>query len=627
MLTCTTNFFAESLEAFIEAVSSPTAMTRDEMIDWIESKKLRNGFGKLDYEEVKHMSGYGDYWLLEDIPLDKVDGKASFPPRRGRRRTPIIVAGSPSDGYEVLDGRHRTAEARNAGEKTIKAWVGYWVEDQGLRDAINAMTMLEGSKLDRKYALAAVRSLRARLPEMKKIFGTRAEAALTRYKTVSEHLLIEMASKSWNQYFEPGWHLYVHADMDQGPSERLTKYVVGILKGSKDKEQKLYKTYENRPYSTPVQFKPEMTLADAIRFLREKGYKDITAHDPLKDGKAKYFHGERRSGVVRPFKGVVYHGTPDIKFFTTIEGASDLGRGSHLKSLNGDGDALSLTTAFKVAAEFANDDRGIGMIVEMKADLNVYYAGRGEDDYDEIDPPDEADAVAIPVGNYDEKEIALLRWDNNLDVIAVHLQIGKKWHRYATTQSEVNYHGEWIAYVREWLEAVFGKDFSEVVEKHSGSDNPDSFELEDGTLRWPDLTVFAATNKMYFEHTEVEGQFFDATSFLKAAEKMTVQAEGYEYVGSHDPSSLVAGDRIVSAAAFVYATKKLYTGTHHGDAVQKAKDAGEDIMDPDDPERVDLDKIHVDLFLTRNNKVLDRFGADQHFGVAGSEHLHLQKQP
>lgn len=219
-----------------------------------------------------------------------------------------------------------------------------------------------------------------------------------------------------------------------------------------------------------------------IQVLINKGYVDIT-NIAKKTGKKSTYAGkeEIEEGTVKPFKGKTYHGTEDTFFFTNTYNSVDLGMGSHLQSLQG-GDAFSVTPNIEVAKSFS--DSG-GVVIEFDSDLTVYYAGKDEDDLDEIDYPPECDAVAIPHGTYEEEEFAVIQWSDNLIAVAIHLLLPSKvWKRYGVKASDVEYFGELKAFLESYFSDVFGKEIVEFLDwlRDHGVDlsDPKTFYEEEG---------------------------------------------------------------------------------------------------------------------------------------------------
>ncbi len=104
-------------------LSESGTMTSDEMEAWIESNELTDAFGELDYNDIKHIAGYSDAWVLRTFK-PHVLADFEVPPQGDEPRdTPVIVLDLGEGSYEVLDGKHRVAEHNYAG-KPIKAWVG-----------------------------------------------------------------------------------------------------------------------------------------------------------------------------------------------------------------------------------------------------------------------------------------------------------------------------------------------------------------------------------------------------------------------------------------------------------------------------------------------------------------------
>jgi len=281
--------------------------------------------------------------------------------------------------------------------------------------------------------------------------------------------ILEMAA-AYRSEFEPGYQVFAR----RGPGEEVPsmgRYVIGTI----GNERGLYQvsTVSSFPQIVPnerlqkllgkefgsfEEVEPEVRQA-----LLDSGYEDIT--EVSKSGTSTYFGGEiAEEGTVQPFEGTLYHGTPDLMFFSTTYQARDLGGGSHLFSLQG-GDVFSLTPNKSVAEGYADDGQGVvGMVLEFEVKLTIYYAGREEDDLDEIQYPPEADAVAIPYGRYEEDEIALLQWGDNLFLKALHLKTPEGWERYPVNQGHIEYFGEFSAFLGDYLADCFGEEMNDVFE-------------------------------------------------------------------------------------------------------------------------------------------------------------------
>lgn len=291
---------------------------------------------------------------------------------------------------------------------------------------------------------------------------------------------MEMA-RPLDKRLQPGYEVFVLRDEETGRIQvDKPQYVLGKAKGEKDK--KLF--YMD---GRPVNFKKDLDLKGALELMKSKGYEKV-GHKKISSGEATYAGGKKhKSGVVEQWKGTVYHGTNDIDFFSSTYNSSDLGGGSHLQSLN-QGDAMSVTPNIEVAKSFAFDSEKIGMIIEFKADLKLYYASLDEDDLDEIDLPDGVHAVAIPYGQYQEDEFAIVMWDSPdmLSVVAVHLPmdggVKPKFKRYEADASQAEYQGMWMAYLGDWLKDIYGGDVSRMV--YDYGDNPtDATEIEGGIIQ------------------------------------------------------------------------------------------------------------------------------------------------
>jgi hypothetical protein len=302
---------------------------------------------------------------------------------------------------------------------------------------------------------------------------------------VARSALVEMAMKKRGDDFEPGWRMFARKDEEGGgPS----KYVVGRRTG--EKEEGLYPVHGNTVSERSV-LPDGLTAKKVIQKLIDAGYKDVTDQTDLMGGTASYYDGEKPSGTVVLFSGKLYHGTEDLEFLSTAYDSTKVGRGSHLQSLN-DGDALSLTPDFSIAEGFSE---GI-MVVEFEArDMKVYRAGLEEDDLDEIDLDElgDVDGVALPAARFgDEKEIALVKWDNGLSVKAVHLKVGSSWRRYVVDQSHVVNFGEWSSFLGKWMGDIYGHEFVDrLIDDFVGAEGKHDWKLGDrgGWIEWSNGVV------------------------------------------------------------------------------------------------------------------------------------------
>ena len=98
----------------------PEQMSNDEMMQWIEENNLSDWQGTLDYNTIEQIARTPEsgQWELRSISLSPFEWMAK--PRKGKRLTlPVIMD---EDG-NVLDGKHRIAEAKYLGETKIEAWV------------------------------------------------------------------------------------------------------------------------------------------------------------------------------------------------------------------------------------------------------------------------------------------------------------------------------------------------------------------------------------------------------------------------------------------------------------------------------------------------------------------------
>ena len=109
-------------------------MDGDTMLEWLVAHRCRDAFGALGLDGAKEIAHYADRWDLTNLNPKQL-GDQSFPPRRGSRALPIVV-GLAEGVYEVLDGKHRVAEANYAGAPTIQAYVGKFFGDTDPKPAV-----------------------------------------------------------------------------------------------------------------------------------------------------------------------------------------------------------------------------------------------------------------------------------------------------------------------------------------------------------------------------------------------------------------------------------------------------------------------------------------------------------
>lgn len=100
-----------------------STLTRSQMTKFILDNHIKDYHGTLDYQEAKMMSGWSDLWELKEIDPSMLADYV-IKPRQKRNMLPIIVLDNLDGTYEILDGRHRVAEANYLGQKSILAYVG-----------------------------------------------------------------------------------------------------------------------------------------------------------------------------------------------------------------------------------------------------------------------------------------------------------------------------------------------------------------------------------------------------------------------------------------------------------------------------------------------------------------------
>jgi len=104
----------------------PKTLNREEATDFLLRHKCRDGLGLLDYNEAKQIAAAvepGQVWELKNVPTQHLTHH-KFPARYNRRcRLPGFALDLGNNQYEVLDGRHRAAEANAAGEATVPMYI------------------------------------------------------------------------------------------------------------------------------------------------------------------------------------------------------------------------------------------------------------------------------------------------------------------------------------------------------------------------------------------------------------------------------------------------------------------------------------------------------------------------
>jgi len=178
----------------------------------------------------------------------------------------------------------------------------------------------------------------------------------------------------------------------------------------------------------------------------------------------RYADGRHLEGSVGNYSGVLYHGTEDCTIVHVLHSSDNFGHGSHLSSVN-QGDMLSLTPNIAVASDFG------AFIIKFEANLTVYYLPVDEETLDDVYVPDNCDAVALPINDYEEDEIAIVRWHNYemLNPVAMLLPVRGELKEYSTRHTEI--YGEYDTFLRSWALDVFGDswvDLEDAIENLTG---------------------------------------------------------------------------------------------------------------------------------------------------------------
>lgn len=112
---------------FIECIpqgltAMPSVMSSEQLADWLIQSNARDGYGELDWNDIRDIVGNADIWELHDVNVEKLDGFV-LEPIGQPRKNPIVVT-EDNGIFDVLDGRHRVPEAKWRGDKTIRAYIG-----------------------------------------------------------------------------------------------------------------------------------------------------------------------------------------------------------------------------------------------------------------------------------------------------------------------------------------------------------------------------------------------------------------------------------------------------------------------------------------------------------------------
>jgi hypothetical protein len=108
----------------LESMTFKSVLSSEEMIEFMIHNELRDAFGELDYNDIKQIARASDVWILKNLNPKHLASYALKPRKKKKRELPIIVIGDDEQGYEILDGKHRVAEANFRGDEFVLAYVG-----------------------------------------------------------------------------------------------------------------------------------------------------------------------------------------------------------------------------------------------------------------------------------------------------------------------------------------------------------------------------------------------------------------------------------------------------------------------------------------------------------------------
>lgn len=239
-----------------------------------------------------------------------------------------------------------------------------------------------------------------------------------------------------------------------------TKWLYQI-KGSRQEPVEVSKDYIEKALGKFEKFQDiEKKL---LKLFKDKGYEEKSPNNKEPANTATYATGEKEQGSFERFTGVLYHGSEDPYIMSSMYMSDNFGHGSHLNSLN-QGDAFSLTPNINVAKSFGS------VVLKFKVDMMVYYATLDEDNFDDIELPENCDAVAIPHQTFQEDEIAVIRWNSyeQMDIVAVLLPLKKEgsfyddFKEYSINSSRVETFGEYDEIYVDYFVDLFGEDFKKL---------------------------------------------------------------------------------------------------------------------------------------------------------------------
>jgi hypothetical protein len=115
----------KKLSGIINENIEQDGMTSSQMLEYILSHNLKNGFGKMTYEDAKDIAYHVDKWILTEINLDNFDWIADpLYQRKDDSNLYPIVLKLYGNKFDVLDGKHRIGMEKANGKKTMKVWLG-----------------------------------------------------------------------------------------------------------------------------------------------------------------------------------------------------------------------------------------------------------------------------------------------------------------------------------------------------------------------------------------------------------------------------------------------------------------------------------------------------------------------
>jgi len=214
--------------------------------------------------------------------------------------------------------------------------------------------------------------------------------------------LCEMASP-FRDDFKKGFRVFANMERNKyGRVANNTRYVIGFYKP--ENRFGLY-MITSAAYTYKVERVDDDGISSYEEFLLNSGYEEVypdMKNPPKTEDKQEYGVGKQIPGTSIVFNDMLFHGSNDPFFPLIFQGKKELPPSSHLYSVK-ERKALSFSSDSDVSVDF-----GAYVFGYRVKNLNVYCVTPDQDDFDDIFYNSKVDALALPPGRYQEKEIALV---------------------------------------------------------------------------------------------------------------------------------------------------------------------------------------------------------------------------